>query len=202
MSRHYHQNHFATNVTTNQSAGVTTTPLNSIPSCNNPYYIALDATNVNGHFEIVDVTSDTATNINHAATTYAHSTDEEVRVVSPADELDDLSAKAIGVRTATSYSPAAAGTATLDLSLGSRFQITMPAGNITIALSNATTSQMFTVEITQDATGSRTVTWFTTIRWTGGSAPTLTTTANKRDTFGFICTGSNTYDGFVIGQNI
>jgi hypothetical protein len=100
------------------------------------------------------------------------------------------------------YSPAGAGTATLDLSLGNDFEITMPAGNITIALSNATVGQKFTISILQDATGSRTVTWFTTIRWVGGVAPTLTTTASKRDYFGFKVTGSGTYDGFVIGQNI
>lgn len=104
--------------------------------------------------------------------------------------------------TAQTYSPAGAGTATLDLSLSNQHQITMPAGNITIALSNDTNSQPFTVSITQDSVGSRTVTWFTTIKWAGGSAPTLTTTALKRDTFGFIRTGSGTYDGFVIGQNI
>lgn len=105
-------------------------------------------------------------------------------------------------QTAQTYSPAGAGTATLDLSLADQHYITMPAGNITIALSNVTNNQIFLVSITQDSGGSRTVTWFTTIRWAGGSPPTLTTTADKRDTFGFIRTGSGTYDGFVIGQNI
>lgn len=100
------------------------------------------------------------------------------------------------------YTPSAAGTATLDCAADNRHSITMPAGNITIALSNVTVGQIFIVEITQDSVGSRTVTWFSTIRWAGGSAPTLTTTANKRDSFGFICTGSGTYDGFVIGFNI
>ena len=104
--------------------------------------------------------------------------------------------------TAQTYSPSAAGTATLDLSLSNQHYITMPAGNITIALSNDTNNQIFIVSILQDATGSRTVTWFSTIRWAGGSTPTLTTTASKRDTFGFIRTGSGTYDGFIIGQNI
>jgi hypothetical protein len=78
----------------------------------------------------------------------------------------------------------------------------MPAGNITIALSNDTNSQIFTVAITQDGTGSRTVTWFSTIKWSGGSAPILTTTASKRDVFIFIRTGSGTYDGFIVGQNV
>ena len=80
----------------------------------------------------------------------------------------------------------------------------MPAGNITIAVSNPTVGQVFMVEITQDGVGSRTVTWFSTIKWAGGSAPVLTTTASKRDTFGFIITavGANTFDGYVIGFNI
>lgn len=104
--------------------------------------------------------------------------------------------------TAQTYTPAGAGTATLDCSLANQHFITMPAGNITIALSNVTNNQPFIVSITQDGTGSRTVTWFTTIRWPGGSAPTLTTTGSKRDTFGFIRTGSNTYDGFIVGQNL
>ena len=106
------------------------------------------------------------------------------------------------VQTVTSYTPDAAATATLDLSLGNVHSITMPAGNITIAISNETAGQFFAVEITQDATGSRTVTWFTTIRWADGSAPTLTTTASKRDAFAFRVTGTDTYDGFVIGQAI
>jgi len=100
------------------------------------------------------------------------------------------------------YTPDPAGTSTLDLSLGNQHDITMPAGNITIAISNATVGQKFIVTITQDATGSRTVTWFTTIKWTDGSEPTLTTTGSKRDTFGFIVTGEDTYDGFIVGQNI
>lgn len=101
------------------------------------------------------------------------------------------------------YTPSAAGTATLDLSKGNIHHITMPAGNITIALSNGVAGQCFIIRILQDGTGSRTVTWFTTIRWAaGGTAPTLTTTASKVDTVGFEITGSSTYDGFVVGQNI
>lgn len=78
----------------------------------------------------------------------------------------------------------------------------MPAGNITIALSNATVGQCFIVRILQDSGGSRTVTWFTTIRWINGTQPTLTTTASHWDTFGFICTASNTFDGYIVGQNL
>lgn len=102
----------------------------------------------------------------------------------------------------TAYSPAGAGTATLTLNTSNIHTITMPAGNITIALSNEGVGQCFVINILQDATGSRTVTWFTTIKWAGGSAPTLTTTASKIDTFGFIVTSAGNYQGYVIGQNI
>lgn len=90
MSYVSHQNNFGTNLTTTQIAGVTSTPLNEIPSVAAPFYIALDATNLNSKYEVVLVTSKTATHINHAATTYAHTTAEEVRMVIPAAEMDVL----------------------------------------------------------------------------------------------------------------
>lgn len=92
-------------------------------------------------------------------------------------------------------------TITFDLSLGNIHTVTL-GGNRTLALSNGSTGQSFVIRLLQDGTGSRTVTWFTTIKWAGGTAPTLTTTASKADAFGFITTGSGTYDGFIIGQNL
>ena len=106
------------------------------------------------------------------------------------------------VQTVTTYTPAAAGTATVDVSLGNINAITMPEGNITIAISNETVGQCFIIELTQDAVGSRTVTWFSTVRWAEGSAPTLTTTASKKDVLGFRTTGTDTYWGCIVAQNI
>lgn len=103
-------------------------------------------------------------------------------------------------QTLTAYSPAGAGTATLDLSLGNFFTVNVPAGNITIALSNTATSKAFLIRFVNDAS-VRTVTWFTTIKWDGGSAPALSGTTGHVDTFGFIITGSNTYDGHIVGVN-
>lgn len=104
-------------------------------------------------------------------------------------------------QTVTAYSPAGAGTATMDLSLGNVFLINMPAGNVTLAISNETVGQFFMVKVKQDGVGSRTVTWMDTITWAGGSAPTLTTTASKIDIFGFEVTAADTYLGTVVGQN-
>lgn len=83
-----HQDNFGTNLTSNQTSGVTTTPLNSIPGATAPFYMAFDATNTNSNYERVLVTSKTATHVNHAATSYAHTTAEEVRMVNPALEFD------------------------------------------------------------------------------------------------------------------
>lgn len=105
--------------------------------------------------------------------------------------------------TIQSYTPAAGATATIDLSLGNIHHILHPStGTITLATSNGTTGQVFMARITQSAVGSGTVAWFTTIKWAGGVAPTLTTTGTKADSFGFEITALNAYDGFVIGQNI
>jgi len=92
-------------------------------------------------------------------------------------------------------------TVTFDLSLSNKHRVII-AGNRTLALTNPTNAQAFTIRIQQDTTGSRTVTFFATIKWAGGATPTLTTTANKADTFMFIRTGVDTYDGFIVGQDI
>ena len=72
---------------------------------------------------------------------------------------------------------------------------------ITFAISNATNSQPFIIQVNQGAVVSTIAAWFATVRWAGGSAPTLTATVNKSDTFGFIRIGEDSYIGYVVGQN-
>ena len=84
------QNNFATNLTSNVNASDTTSPLNSIPTIDAPFYLAFDATNINSHYEVVYVTSKTATNVNHAALAYDHDTSEEVRQVLPAVHMNTM----------------------------------------------------------------------------------------------------------------
>ena len=92
-------------------------------------------------------------------------------------------------------------TITFDLNAANTHTVTL-GGNRTLALSNVDAGQKFIIRLVQDGTGSRTVTWFSTIKWPGGTTPTLTTTANKTDVFGFICTSAGNYDGFVVGLNL
>lgn len=51
----------------------------------------------------------------------------------------------------------------------------------------------YVLHVIQDATGSRTITWNAIFKWSGGTAPTLTTTASARDIISFISDGTNMY---------
>jgi len=95
-------------------------------------------------------------------------------------------------------------TYTIDLENGNTFELTL-TGNCTYTFSNppATgTMGSFTLKQIQDGTGSRTVTWPTSVDWAGGSAPTITTTAASVDFFTFVTEdGGTTWYGFTGGQD-
>lgn len=75
-------------------------------------------------------------------------------------------------------------TVTCDLSQGNVFSLTL-GGNRIIDFTNPVPGQHFTLFLTQDGTGSRTVTWDSANDWAGGTAPTLTTTAAAVDVLTF-----------------
>lgn len=89
----------------------------------------------------------------------------------------------------------------IDLSLGSKFRVTI-AGNRIFTLSNAVVGKSFVLRIKQDGAGSRTVTFWAGLTFAGQSTPTLTATANRADEFGFNMLTLTTSEGFVIGQDI
>lgn len=91
-------------------------------------------------------------------------------------------------------------TVTFDCSVSDKHTVTL-AGNRTLAVTGDQIGQTILVILKQDATGSRTVTWWSGILWSSGSAPVLTTTANKQDVFTFIKTASGVYLGFTAGLN-
>jgi hypothetical protein len=73
-----------------------------------------------------------------------------------------------------------AATVTMDFN-ESVNHLLVAGGNRTLVFSNPSAGATYTIRITQDATGSRTITWPTTVKWAGGSAPTLTSTASRTD---------------------
>ena len=78
-------------------------------------------------------------------------------------------------------------------------QIITLTGNATITMPTATSGKSFIMLLKQDATGSRTVTW-STVKWAGGTAPTITSTASRQDILSFFADGTNWY-GVVVAQN-
>jgi hypothetical protein len=91
-------------------------------------------------------------------------------------------------------------TVTFDLTTYKKHRVTI-TGNRTLAISNVSNGDAFIISIEQ-GTGSNTVTWWTGIRWADNVVPTLTTTTNRADVFGFIQIGTNSYYGFIVGQNL
>lgn len=71
--------------------------------------------------------------------------------------------------------------------------------NCTLTFPTASAGKSFMLVLKQDATGSRTVTWPGSVKWPGGTAPTLTTTASKTDVISFICVDGTNWYGFVGG---
>lgn len=81
---------------------------------------------------------------------------------------------------------------TLALASGTVLSYTL-TGNCTFTMPTATSGTSFIVKLIQDATGSRTAT-FTGVKYPGGTAPTITTTATTgTDIISFVCINSIWY---------
>jgi hypothetical protein len=96
------------------------------------------------------------------------------------------------------------GAVTLDLSTGNVVSVTL-TGTVTLTLPTFTGTAMarsFGFYVKQDGTGSRTITWPASVKWAGGTAPTLSTGANALDILVFetIDGGTNWY-GSLVGTN-
>jgi hypothetical protein len=85
---------------------------------------------------------------------------------------------------------------TLSLTNGTVQTVTM-TGNCTFTMPTATAGKSFILIAVQDGTGSRTAT-FTSVKFAGGVAPTLTTTATTgRDILTFVADGTNWYGTYA-----
>ena len=94
---------------------------------------------------------------------------------------------------------------TVKLEAGNVFFVT--AGhNITFSFSNPPASPQgygFTLKVTQDGSGGRSLTWPSTVRWPSGNVPTLTGTASSVEVFTFFThDGGSNYYGFHAGTNL
>lgn len=89
---------------------------------------------------------------------------------------------------------------TIDLANGSVQYLTL-TGNCTYTFPTPVAGKSFTLIQKQDGTGGRTVTWPASVKWPGGTAPTLTSTASKADKFIFTAIDGSSWLGSNGGQN-
>lgn len=87
-----------------------------------------------------------------------------------------------GGKETTASATASTSSVTVNLSNGN-VQVLTLAANTTITLSGATNGVACSLSlyIKQDSTGSRTLTWPSSVKWPGAAAPVLSTGANKVD---------------------
>ena len=94
------------------------------------------------------------------------------------------------------------GAATINLRDGNVFEHDLTE-NVTYTFSNPASSgraSAFILKVIQDST-ARSITWPNSVDWAAATAPTLTTTNNGVDVFGFLTIdGGTTYYGFTLGQ--
>jgi hypothetical protein len=87
---------------------------------------------------------------------------------------------------------------TLNIVTNGTDQVITLTGTATITMPTATAGKSFLLKLKTGA-GGYTVTW-ATVKWPGGTAPTLTSTASRMDIFSFFSDGTNWY-GCTVGQN-
>lgn len=98
----------------------------------------------------------------------------------------------VGVKAGTKVNTDGA-TITVDWLQGPTQEVVLGATGRTLAFSNVQPGAALKLWVWQDGTGSRTITTYPTgTHWAGGTAPTLTTTANKFDILVFTTASSTT----------
>lgn len=150
----------------------------------------------------IDVTkiSGTAVNLNSTQTISGQKTFSGANTFSGNNTFSEWQTFSKAVKTSL-VTLTDAATTLIDANLSNTFRWNMGAQTRTANVTNATIGQWFALRTTF-GTSACSINWFSGISWVQGVAPTLTSTHNKTDTFLFLTTGANTYDGYVVGQNI
>jgi hypothetical protein len=144
-------------------------------------------TSANGYITVATTTSTPVLTLNSSSTATASK-------VATRDANGILYSTSIIQSTSTN---ATSGTAaTLNWNNGANQRLTLTA-NCTLTFSNPVAGAKYTIELIQDATGSRTVT-FPTILWASGSAPVLTTTAAKTDLISIYYNGTDYFGTYSL----
>jgi hypothetical protein len=105
-----------------------------------------------------------------------------------------------------STSPAiVSGLLALDLATYTVFEFTLTQNITSITIANVPAAGIVAsmmIVITGDGT-ARTVTWPVNFKWPSGTAPSITSTLNKKDVFVFFSSdGGSSWEAFISGQNL
>lgn len=121
---------------------------------------------------------------------YESNVTDIVRISASNTDSVEIGTNGIMVRTGTLSS---LSTVNWDVRKMQYADITMTLSPTFAAPTQLKAGEIYTLKLIQDATGSRTVTWNSVFKFAGGTAPTLTTTANAVDIIQFISDGTNMY---------
>jgi hypothetical protein len=159
------------------------------------------------------VTDDTTTNATYYPTLSSATSGTFAPVVSgarltfnPATGFFRANTLSGNTYTGGATSPAiSAGTLTLDLNLSNLFYVTLNGDVTTLTINNTQSSgaiSSFALVLIADGT-PRAVTWPAAFKWPSGTAPTITSTNEKRDVFVFFTyDGGTNWHAFTSGQNL
>lgn len=86
---------------------------------------------------------------------------------------------------------------TIDWTLSNKQTSTL-TGNCTFTFTAPNGPCSLVLRLAQDGSGSRTATWPATVHWSGGTAPTLTTTLNKIDIITFYYDGTTFFGNYSL----
>src|SRR3990167_3274684 len=151
----------------------------SLPSLTNPAstdYLSSPAHSTqhgNANDEIVAIATKVGADSSAVTTTHDYklsSVTSSAKAVSTTGDQSIDGSKTFTKTVQTIVTATDGATVTFVLSDGNIQTVTL-GGNRTLALSNVSTGQVFVLRLVQDGSGSRTVTFFSTIKWPGGSAP-------------------------------
>lgn len=81
-----------------------------------------------------------------------------------------------------------------DTATGQVATVTLGGNRTMAAPTNLVNGAFYALEIIQDGTGSRTLSWNSVFKFTGATAPTLSTAASSKDYITFRSDGTNLYE--------
>ena len=85
------------------------------------------------------------------------------------------------------------GATTINWRVGNKHNFTFGASNETLTFTTPYNSCNLILKIVQDNTGGRTISWPASVKWPGGTPPTLSTGGNKIDIVSFFYDGTYYY---------